>query len=225
MSSSKLSLGARYGSKCGCKIATPDQALCEPLKDQKISVLIPLIFSALSCFCSYSEWNQKRLIWFGCLHLRVLCSLLPNYHGLPRWCFWGCCPCLQEQGEMKQSHAGDMVVARLAVLSLGLGISGSSTSNTSDLWAQLQADFKQDEFLPDFMLSPFLVGDIAEQGVHCRCTLFNSAWVKLCTYWAWRGEMGDGSLRDAGWGFLCLMGWSHLTPPILCTRGSQLSHR
>lgn len=196
MSSSKLSLRARYGSKCGCKIATPDQALCEPLKDQKISVLIPLIFSALSCFCSYSEWNQKRLIWFGCLHLRVLCSLLPNYHGLPRWCFWGCSPCLQEQGEMKQSHAGDMVVARLAVLSLGLGISGSSTSNTSDLWAQLQADFKQDEFLPDFMLSPFLVGDIAEQGVHCRSCLIQPGWNFAHT------EPG-GERREMGaWGML-----------------------
>lgn len=51
----------------------------------------------------------------------------------PGGAFEDAAPACRSEGEMKQSHAGDMVVARLEVLSLGLGISGSSTSKTSDL--------------------------------------------------------------------------------------------
>lgn len=64
----------------------------------------------------------------------------------PGGAFEEAAPACRSQGEMEQSRAEEMVVARLAVLSLGLGISGSSTSNTPDGWAQLWADFKQGEF-------------------------------------------------------------------------------
>lgn len=176
-------LRSRYGSKSGCKIATPVQALCESLKDQKISVLIPLLFSALSCFCSYLEWNKKHLICFGCLHLRVLRKLMPNKHGVSKQCFWRCCPSCRSQGEGKQTPHEEMVLARLRLLSVGTGISGSSTSNTAcqvllglrSLSPSLSW-FKTGWVLPDFILTPCLVHGIAEQDMHCSSCLTQFGW-------------------------------------------------
>lgn len=90
-------------------------------------------------------------------------------------------PACRSQGEMKQIHPEEVEVARLA-----LGISGSSTSNPSQLWAQSELTGDRRSFAW-FHTNPLFSSWYPWAG--CALQFFNSVWVKLCTYWAWRREM------------------------------------